>query len=75
MTCREVIGFIMDYLDGALAVSQRREFEKHLAVCHSCVAYLRTYEQTLRMESATRIEDVTIPEELVRAILESRGVR
>ena len=72
MTCREVIGFIMDYLDGALAASERREFEKHLAVCRSCVAYLRTYEMTIRMESAARIEDVTVPEELVQAILASR---
>ncbi len=72
MTCREVIGFIMDYLDGELAASQRREFEKHLAECHSCVAYLRTYQQTIEMEIATRIEDVTIPEELVQAILASR---
>lgn len=72
MTCREVIGFIMDYLDGALAAAERREFEKHLAVCRSCVAYLRTYEMTIRMESAARIEDVTVPEELVQAILASR---
>ncbi len=72
MTCREVIGFIMDYLDGSLAAGERSEFEKHLAVCRSCVAYLKTYELTMRMESATRIEDVTVPEELVKAILSSR---
>ena len=74
MTCREVIGFIMDYLDGELAPGERREFEKHLAICRSCVAYLKTYELTLRMESATRIEDVTVPEELVTAILSSKGM-
>ena len=74
MTCREVIGFIMEYLDGALSPRERSEFEKHLAVCHSCVAYLRTYQATIRLETATRIEDVTVPEELVRAILSSRGV-
>lgn len=74
MTCREVIGFIMDYLDGALAAGERSEFEKHLAVCRSCVAYLKTYEMTIRMESVTRIEDVTVPEELVRAILSSKGM-
>jgi anti-sigma factor RsiW len=74
VTCIEVIGFVMDYIDGVLAPAQRREFEKHLKVCHSCVAYLRTYEATIRMESKARIEDVTVPEDLVRAILASRGV-
>jgi anti-sigma factor RsiW len=73
MTCLEVIGFVMDYIDGALSASQRREFERHLAVCHSCVAYLRTYEATIRLETKTKIEDVTVPEDLVRAILASRG--
>jgi anti-sigma factor (TIGR02949 family) len=72
VNCREVIGFLMEYLDGALAAAERSEFEKHLAVCTSCVAYLRTYEQTVRMEVTTRIEEVTVPEELVRAILASR---
>ena len=74
MTCIEVIGFVMDYIDGTLAPGERREFDKHLAVCDSCAAYLRTYEATIRMETKTKIEDVTVPEDLVRAILASRGV-
>ena len=73
MTCLEVIGFVMDYIDGVLSPAQRREFERHLAVCHSCTAYLRTYEATIRLETKTKIEDVTVPEDLVRAILASRG--
>jgi len=72
MTCIEVIGFIMEYIDGVLAPAERAEFEKHLVICVSCVAYLRTYEQTVKMAIATRIEEVTIPEELVRAIMASR---
>lgn len=72
MNCRDVIGFVMDYIDGVLAPTERSEFEKHLEVCHSCVAYIRTYRQTIKMEIKSRIEDVTIPEELVRAIMASR---
>lgn len=74
MTCIEVIGFVMDYIEGTLSTKERREFDKHLKVCDSCVAYLRTYQATLRMETKTKIEDVTVPEDLVRAILASRGV-
>jgi predicted anti-sigma-YlaC factor YlaD len=72
MNCRDVIGFLMDYIDGVLAPIERTEFEKHISICHSCVAYIRTYQQTIKMEIASRIEDVTIPEELVRAIMASR---
>jgi anti-sigma factor RsiW len=72
MNCRDVIGFVMDYIDGVLAPAEKSEFEKHLTTCHSCVAYIRTYRQTIKMEIASRIEDVTIPEELVRAIMASR---
>jgi len=73
MTCRDVIAFVMDYIDGTLAARERAEFERHLAVCRSCVAYLKTYQATMRMETKTNIADVTVPEELVRAILASRG--
>jgi anti-sigma factor RsiW len=72
MNCRDVIGFLMDYIDGVLESAERTEFEKHISICHSCVAYIKTYQQTIKMEIASRIEDVTIPEELVRAIMASR---
>ncbi|HUJ13162.1 MAG TPA: zf-HC2 domain-containing protein [Thermoanaerobaculia bacterium] len=68
-----MIAFVMDYIDGTLAARERAEFERHLAVCRSCVAYLKTYQATMRMETKTNIADVTVPEELVRAILASRG--
>lgn len=74
MTCREVIGFLMDYVDGLLPVKVRGEFEKHLSVCDSCVAYLRTYELSIRMEKAAAIEEVPVPEDLVKAIVASRGM-
>jgi hypothetical protein len=50
------------------------EFERHLAVCPSCVAYLRTYEQTVLLAKASAGDPVPeeIPEPLVKAILEAR---
>lgn len=74
MTCRQLIEFIIDYLDGTLPTDERRLFEEHLAICHSCVAYLRTYEQTIRMEKAVRVDEAEVPEELIRAIVASRGL-
>jgi len=72
MACRELIEFLIDYLDGSLEPHERAKFEEHLAVCDSCVAYLRTYEMTIRMEKAAAIEECEVPEELVSAVMASR---
>ena len=76
MNCSELItNFISDYLDGALPPETLADFEHHLDVCASCVAYLLTYRMTVAMAAtagrtpAPQVEDV--PEELVAAILAS----
>jgi anti-sigma factor RsiW len=73
ITCRELIGFIADYLDGALSSEVVHEFERHLAVCPSCVAYLDSYRKTIRLgQMATVPSDEpasgTVPEGLLNAI-------
>jgi anti-sigma factor RsiW len=73
ITCRELITFLGDYLAGELPAAQNHEFERHLAVCPSCRAYIASYQETIRMARAAmtapelRVEDV--PEDLVKAIL------
>ena len=74
MTCREAIEFMIDYLDGTLTPPTREAFERHLALCVYCVAYLRTYEQTIRLAGRSFSNDIQVPEEMVQAILASRGV-
>lgn len=74
ISCRELISFLLEYLEGTLSQHERARFERHLAVCDSCVAYLRTYETTIRMEKLAAIEESDVPEELVAAVLASRGV-
>ncbi len=73
ITCRDLIDFIADYLDGALTEIQTEDFQRHLSVCPSCRAYLATYEATIRAERASMRDDVLpeAPEELIRAILET----
>ena len=77
MTCKELVEFLMDYLDGLLAESERRCFEEHLGECPDCVAYLATYREAVRLgkEACTAGNDsipTDVPEELVRAILAAR---
>ena len=72
ITCREVISFLLEYLEGDLSPKERKRFEAHLAICESCTAYLRTYEMTIRMEKLAILEETEIPEDLVKAVIASR---
>lgn len=77
MTCKELVEFLMDYLDGQLSESERDCFQEHLGKCPDCVAYLATYQQAIQLGKDTWAADddsipADIPEELVRAILAAR---
>ncbi len=76
ITCQELIDFIDSYRDNELTAGQRSEFERHLAVCPSCVAYLKTYEQTISIARAAANEQLPddVPESLLRAILAARNL-
>jgi anti-sigma factor RsiW len=77
ITCREVLDFIMAYLDGELTPDQKHEFERHLGVCPSCVNYLDSYKATIdlgktAMQNLDEPATGSVPEGLIRAIREAR---
>jgi anti-sigma factor RsiW len=77
VTCREFVAFLDDYLSGALPAQQRAAFNAHLAVCPSCVAYMKTYKISIALGKAALSQpEGPVPEEapeaLVRAILSAR---
>lgn len=77
MTCRELVDFLMDYLDGKIPTAERQRFEAHLSECDWCVEYVRQYRETIKLgKSALRPSDqpvpAEVPEELVQAILAAR---
>jgi anti-sigma factor RsiW len=74
ITCRQLIDFISAYLDRELPDDERAEFERHLAVCPSCVAYLSTYRKTITLAQLAGADLVPseVPESLVKAILAAR---
>ena len=81
MTCRELITFLMDYLDGALPAPERARFDDHLRICAACRVYLQSYRDTVSLERlalahghGAAVPD-DIPEELITAILEARSGR
>ena len=79
MNCREFTEFLHEYLFGDLPAAERTEFDKHLAECPWCVAYLDSYRKTMQLEQAafSTADDTPpppeAPEELIQAILRARS--
>lgn len=78
MTCRELIDFLMSYLDGELPAPRRAIFDEHLAECEDCRRYLASYRETIALgrdacASDDAPVDEEVPEDLVQAILAARG--
>jgi anti-sigma factor RsiW len=79
VSCREIADFLMDYLNGELPEAQRATFEEHLGECPDCVAYLQSYEMTIKLtksvgEPEPRQPIDEAPEDLIRAILAARQI-
>ena len=47
LSCRELVELVTDYLEGALPPDQRARFEKHVAGCVNCAAYVRQMRETI----------------------------
>ena len=72
--CSEVIEFLWAYMAGELPMAKVEEFDRHLAVCPSCVAYLDSYRKTIELErgafQAERCEpEEEMPEDLISAVM------
>jgi anti-sigma factor RsiW len=76
LTCRELIAFLAAYLDSELAAEMRAEFEIHLTLCPSCVDYLASYRESIRLGQQACGPDAElptdVPRELIDAILAAR---
>lgn len=78
ITCRELDGFLADYLAGALSRVARGQFEVHLSVCPACVRYVQNYRRTVQLGKQAFADldrppdEDEVPRELIDAILEAR---
>lgn len=73
-TCQEILDFLDDYISSELPAAQREEFERHLAMCPPCVAYLKSYEQAIKLGKSACSDAVEEPpEKLIKAILAARS--
>ena len=76
IACHELLDFLHLDLDDELPEERRSEFDRHLSVCDPCRAYVRQYEEAIRLGKAAFDDPAApaadTPEELVQAILLTR---
>ena len=62
LTCERVTAMIIDYVSDDMDATTTANFEAHLGNCPDCVAFLKTYRETIRETRSLRYED--LPEEM-----------
>lgn len=60
LTCKEVVGIVSDYLEGALSPEDRARFDAHLRVCDGCTSYLEQMRETIRLTGMLTEEQVPV---------------
>ena len=76
--CSEVLEFLWAYVSGELPPERAHEFDRHLSVCPSCVAYLDSYRKTIALSRESFQPDARepgeedLPEDLIQAVLAAR---
>jgi anti-sigma factor RsiW len=77
ISCRELVELVTDYLDGALAPSDSRRMDEHLALCGPCHAYVEQMRTTMGLAAAATAELELRPDraELLRAFTAFRAER
>jgi len=73
LTCQELITFLSDYVDQQLPADQTAAFERHLAICPECEAYLANFRAAIlaARRACADPHPPRVPEQLVRAVLAS----
>ncbi len=81
MNCREFTEFLHQYLFDDLPPEEGCEFERHLAECPWCTAYLDSYKKTILLAqkafsaNGNEKHPADAPEELIQAVLRARPRR
>jgi predicted anti-sigma-YlaC factor YlaD len=76
MTCREMIEFLSDYLDGTLPQPAQTVFDRHVHHCSDCMDFLVSYKRSIKMaRDSLTVEPCRLPEaipdDLCAAIMKS----
>ena len=67
LVCRDAVGLMTAYLEGALSAGDRTRFEAHLARCTACTAYL---DQMRVSVAALGLEPDEVPDTVLDELVE-----
>jgi len=59
LSCQELVELVTDYLEGALPAELHDRFERHIAHCSGCQAYLEQMRATIRATGTVTVDSVT----------------
>ncbi|MDQ3891067.1 MAG: zf-HC2 domain-containing protein [Actinomycetota bacterium] len=77
ITCRTVVELVTDYLEGGMVPDVRLSFERHVAACPPCRAFLMQMRETLRVSGKLSEESLSpdARESLLAAFRDWRSAR
>ena len=74
LSCQELVELVTDYLEGALPAELHERFDRHIAHCSGCQAYLAQMHATIRITG--KLEAESLSPEAERTLLDAfRGWR
>jgi anti-sigma factor RsiW len=59
LSCQELVELVTDYLEGALPSELHERFERHIAHCSGCQAYLEQMRVTIRVTGELTAESLS----------------
>ena len=59
LSCQELVELVTDYLEGALPSELHDRFERHIAHCSGCQAYLKQMRATIRATGTLTVDSLT----------------
>jgi anti-sigma factor RsiW len=76
ISCQELVEFLDDYVVGEIDPARRAVFERHLALCPDCAAYLDSYRKTVGLCRSAAADSAALadppPAGLIAAVLAAR---
>lgn len=57
-TCQQVIDLLVEYVAGELDTFTMQALQEHFRDCEVCLAFLHTYQATIRLTRSYRYEDM-----------------